>query len=506
MPENAIRFFEFLVAPIVLVFAILWIVRRGKWDAGRALGLLEGRRFGAGCVVLAYFVVFSALSVLRYLSLHSTLFDLGIYDNRVWRIAHLGELAYAVNGHFCPILVLLAPLYWMVNSPVVLLVVQTGAIAFGGWILFKLARLMLESEAGAFVVMLCYFLYPALEFNTLYDFHPDCMILPVLLAGFYFIERGNKKWFLLSLVPGLLLKEPLLFSIAGMGCYAAIRRRWFKEGLSVVFVGFFVYFAFMKWMHPSSVWGPMGETYGYLGKGPILGVLTRPWVVIRELVTSPDKIAFTLSLLYPLLFLPLLHPAALLPSLPHFAISILSHTPAHTSVCGHYTASVIPGLFVAALLGVRMLRRFGQAWVDRALVVMLAVSLYYNVIQSPSPISLKFWVVDNWYNKESYVVSSRDRELVRLMRAHIPKNADAGVCTQNTLNHAWLAHRRTVRLFPDLRGVHYVVLDTHRPLCLLDQPATREEFFDKLADIRENFETVVDRDGFLILRRAGIRD
>ena len=316
MPENAIRFFEFLVAPIVLVFAILWIVRRGKWDAGRALGLLEGRRFGAGCVVLAYFVVFSALSVLRYLSLHSTLFDLGIYDNRVWRIAHLGELAYAVNGHFCPILVLLAPLYWMVNSPVVLLVVQTGAIAFGGWILFKLARLMLESEAGAFVVMLCYFLYPALEFNTLYDFHPDCMILPVLLAGFYFIERGNKKWFLLSLVPGLLLKEPLLFSIAGMGCYAAIRRRWFKEGLSVVFVGFFVYFAFMKWMHPSSVWGPMGETYGYLGKGPILGVLTRPWVVIRELVTSPDKIAFTLSLLYPLLFLPLLHPAALLPSLP----------------------------------------------------------------------------------------------------------------------------------------------------------------------------------------------
>ncbi|MCK5118668.1 MAG: DUF2079 domain-containing protein, partial [Candidatus Latescibacteria bacterium] len=276
MVGNSIRFFEFLVAPILLALVILWIMRRGKWDAARVLGLLEGRRFGAGCVVLGYFVVFSALSVLRYLSLHSTFFDLGIYDNRVWRIACLGELEYAVNLHFCPILVLFAPLYWVVNSPVALLVVQTGAIAFGGWILFKLARLVLRSEAGALVVMLCYFLYPALEFNTLYDFHPDCLIFPVLLAGFYFVEQGNKKGFLLSLLPGLLLKEPLLFSIAGMGCYAAIRRRWFREGAGTVLVAFFVYFVFMKWVHPSSLLGPAGPSYGHLGEGPLIGLLTRP--------------------------------------------------------------------------------------------------------------------------------------------------------------------------------------------------------------------------------------
>ncbi|MCK5381900.1 MAG: DUF2079 domain-containing protein, partial [Candidatus Latescibacteria bacterium] len=387
-----------------------------------------------------------------------------------------------------------------------LLVAQTAAIALGGWILFKLARLVLGSEAGALVVMLCYFLYPALEFNTLYDFHPDCLIFPVLLAGFYFVEQGNKKGFLLSLLPGLLLKEPLLFSIAGMGCYAAIRRRWFREGAVTVSVALFVYFSFTQWVHPSSFFGPAGVSYGHLGERPLIGLLTRPWVVVVEWARSPDKIAFTLSLLYPLLFLPLIHPAALLPSLPHFAISILSRTPAHTSVCGHYTASVIPGLFVAALFGLRGLRRFGQVWVDRALVLMLTVSLYYNVIQSPSPISLKFWVVDNWYNKESYVVLNRDRELVRLMRAHIPKDPDAGVCTQNTLNHAWLAHRRTIRLFPDLRGVDYVVLDTHRPLSLLYQPATREAFFGKLGEIRKGFDTVVDWDGFLIFRRAGIRD
>ena len=74
---------------------------------------------------------------------------------------------------------------------------------------------------------------------------------------------------------------------------------------------------------------------------------------------------------------------------------------------------------------------------------------------------------------------------------------------QSALNHALLVHRRTYRLFPDVEGVDYVVVDAHRPFFRL---ATREAFFRSVEKIREDFETVVDWDGFLILRRAGIRD
>lgn len=451
----------------------------------------------------AYFAIFSVLAVLRYLSLHSTVLDLAVYDNGVWRIAYLGEVGTTAIGHLSPILVLFAPLYWIVDSPVGLLVAQAAAIAASGWVLFELARPVLESDARALVIELCYFLYPALEFNTLYDYHPDHLILLVLLAGFYFVERGKRWGFVLSLLPGLLVKESLLFAVAGMGCYALVRKKWIKEGAGTVVVALSVYAAYATWGSPLHVDGLAEEGFGHLGAmGPVAGLAMRPWAVLGELATSPDKIAFILSLLYPLLFMPLASPVALMPSIPHLVMSIVSHTPAHASVCGHYTASVIPGIFVAALFGVRRLRRLGRAAADRVLVAMLGVSLYYNIIQSPSPLSMKFWVLDNWYHRSSYVISNRDREVVRLIRTTIPRDVDVTVCSQNTLNHAVFAHRRELRLFPEVRGADYVVLDTRRPLCLMDKAASRAEFLEKLGEIRPDYETVVEWDGLLILRRA----
>ncbi len=80
---------------------------------------------GALCltaVVLAYTVVYSTLSIVRYNTFHAYTFDLGIQNQAVWNTAHgrwfetsIGRMTNAeligsyLGNHVQPILLLLAP-------------------------------------------------------------------------------------------------------------------------------------------------------------------------------------------------------------------------------------------------------------------------------------------------------------------------------------------------------------------------------------------------------------
>jgi uncharacterized membrane protein len=171
-------------------------------------------------------------------------------------------------------------------------------------------------------------------------------------------------------------------------------------------------------------------------------------------------------------------------------------------MAGQYTASLIPGFFVAMIFTIKKIQQHREVMVKPVLISLLLVGLYYNVVQSPSPLSLKFWVYKNWYDKNSYLITKRDREIMRLIKAHIPTDPEVALCTQNTLNHAWLAHRKRYFSFPYLvKKVDYVTLDFKRPLFLVDASASPEEFRQKIKEIEADFQKVVEWDGFFIWRR-----
>ena len=77
------------------------------------------------------------LSLLQQRAL-GTGYDLGIYDQVVWNLSHgrIWEttLVYETSGyydHFEPVLVLIAPLYWLWSDVRVLLIVQALALGLG---------------------------------------------------------------------------------------------------------------------------------------------------------------------------------------------------------------------------------------------------------------------------------------------------------------------------------------------------------------------------------------
>jgi uncharacterized membrane protein len=382
-------------------------------------------------------------------------------------------------------------------------------LTLGGVLLFYYSQLILNSKAASIIILLAYFLYPSLEFNNLFDFHTDHMIIPIFFAAFYFIEQEKKRSFLLSLLPGLFLKEPLLLSLVGMGIYVIVRKRWWWEGCSVILASLLLLYiqwnflapAFWDETHAVTI-ATFPNPFSHLGVPPHT-IIFKPWIILRELLlTDPAKMGYVIVIFMPLLFLPIFSLSPLITAIPHLIISIISHNPSHYSMAGQYTASLIPGFFVAMIFTIKKIQQHREVMVKPVLISLLLVGLYYNVVQSPSPLSLKFWVYKNWYDKNSYLITKRDQEIMRLIKTHIPTDPEVALCTQNTLNHAWLAHRKRYFSFPYLvEKVDYVVLDLKRPLFLGEASVSPEEFRQKIRGMEADFQKVVEWDGFCIWRR-----
>jgi uncharacterized membrane protein len=82
---------------------------------------------------------YSALSILRHRHFESSAFDLGIFDQVVWLYSRF-EIPYTtiranrldeniLSDHFHPILILLAPIFWLTDKVEALLVAQACLFA-----------------------------------------------------------------------------------------------------------------------------------------------------------------------------------------------------------------------------------------------------------------------------------------------------------------------------------------------------------------------------------------
>src|SRR5207248_1410936 len=205
-------------------------------------------------LALTYFLLYSVLSVLRHLTYHSFGSDLGLFDQVFWNttqgrffestmsLAQPQPHSYFAD-HFSPVYLLLLPAYALLPRPETLLVIQTLFLALGVLPLYLLARLKLEPGFRRLVWAPIYFLFLPLAFINLYDFHE--LALSVLPLGFaiYFLERGQRGLFLLSLLSTFLIKEELPLVGVGFGAYILLAKRDWALGLGVLAGSAAVFFA-----------------------------------------------------------------------------------------------------------------------------------------------------------------------------------------------------------------------------------------------------------------------
>ena len=169
---------------------------------------------------------------------------------------------------------------------------------------------------------------------------------------------------------------------------------------------------------------------------------------------------FVYVLFVPLLLIPVLSPATLVLTLPSFAIQLLSTCPLHYTINNQYTASVIPFLFVSFVYGLKTLNSKRR---EVAIMSVLIVSFYFNIMIGASPLSCSFWDYKkpiNPYSFKNYTISKRDM----LLNSTIHSIQEmASVCAQNSVYTSYLAKRDIFYLFPyEYERTDYIILDETR--------------------------------------------
>ena len=155
-------------------------------------------------MIVAYVLLFTFLADAQYEAHHTSVFDLGVYDQVIWNTAHGRLLTYSAEPefgsnflatHLQPILILLAPLYWFWDDVRVLFVAQTLALALGAIPVFALTLRRTHSHFAAMVLSASYLLLPALEAANLFDFHPETFAPALCLTIFWLLDsvRGNEQ-------------------------------------------------------------------------------------------------------------------------------------------------------------------------------------------------------------------------------------------------------------------------------------------------------------------------
>ncbi|MFH1182163.1 MAG: DUF2079 domain-containing protein [Candidatus Woesearchaeota archaeon] len=420
-----------------------------------------GERSSKIALVLAaaYAIGLAAMSIAKHHAFNTRGFDLGIFDQTLWGLAHgkvifstvVGDYLFAHHSFF--LFFPLSLLYKVAPKVELLLALQCLVMAAGVLPLFKLAKSKLGGKA-ALVVAVAYLIYPAMNYITLEDFHIESFAVTTILFGLYFLERKKEMLFFLMAVLTALIKEDAAIAGVALGLYAlVIKRRW-KIGMAAAVISSAIFlFAtelFIPYFSEAGTFSVSG--FGALGSTPlevVKNALLNP-IGTLSAIASPERLAYLAMMLLPTGGLSLLAPELLVWALPAFSINMLSEAPQLHSIFFHYNANIIPFIFLALIAGLSRARKMLEAhqlkWGITALqanaaimALVLSASVFSAYYYGPLPGARNF-------SYSSYDFNSGDAKAARELSAMIPSNAS--VSASNTaVPH--LSQRELIYVFPN---------------------------------------------------------
>ncbi|WP_236573851.1 DUF2079 domain-containing protein [Streptomyces sp. GS7] len=291
-----------------------------------------------------FLAAYTALSVTRHLQLRSTGYDLGIFEQAVRAYAQLRAPVSELKGagynllgdHFHPILATLAPLYRLFPTPLTLLTAQAALVALSVIPVTRLAIRTTTPRLGT-AIGIAYGLSWGLQKAVAFDFHEIAFAVPLL--AFCLENLALRRWRTAAAwaAPLVLVKEDLPLTVTAIGLYLLLSGRR-RLGLAVsaygVLSGLLIVLVVIPALNP-------GGHYDYLNTATQAAgdPLTR-------LLLPPRKLGTLLALLAPTAFLALRSPLVLL-ALPTLAWRFWSTNPAYWGLDYHYSAVLMPIVFLA---------------------------------------------------------------------------------------------------------------------------------------------------------------
>ncbi|MFA5276294.1 MAG: DUF2079 domain-containing protein, partial [Candidatus Omnitrophota bacterium] len=273
--------------------------------------------------VALYLSCFGIISAKKFFFFGFHDFDLAVHDLSLWNIVH-GSIYNSILGvpflgnHMNLILFLIAPFYALIQHPLTLLFMQTAALGASAFPLYFFGRRLLD-EKWALIIAVTYLFYPALSYTNLFEFHPGAFAVFFIFMCIYYYASGSFKNFMIFAFLAMFCQENVPFAVIMFGVVAALERKTLRWIIAPVLIGGVYFVLALKLMsyfnHNTiqffSLYKGLGATPGEIA----LNIFSRPDLVISMLI-RPQSMFYIAQLFFPLFFIPLFAPVALLPALP----------------------------------------------------------------------------------------------------------------------------------------------------------------------------------------------
>lgn len=364
-------------------------------------------------VMLAYVLVMSRQTILRYDSFKATGFDLGNYDQAIWNTIH-GRLFMVTNRgqdwygpptrlgmHFEPILLPISLLYLFFADPRTLLVFQTLALASGALPVFLLTRKYVPAlPLIASVMASAYLLLPSLIGLNIFDFHPVTLAAPLLLYAVLALTYKRYGWFLIACILAASTKEDVPFAIAFFGILVLWKYKQPRLGIALFLGGMLWGLIAFKVIIPHFYPGGNNYLYRYMALGStpqeaVVNVLQHPWLLFTTYVTL-DRIYYLASLFRSAGFLALLAPEWLIGAIPSLGVNLLSTDNKLYSGVFHYNATIIPFVMLSSIHGLARAIALWHYWRGEPVDTI--------ALTSTDPISTRSTMTATGTSRPSFVV------------------------------------------------------------------------------------------------------
>ncbi|MBI2617082.1 DUF2079 domain-containing protein [Candidatus Gottesmanbacteria bacterium] len=469
-------------------------------------------------LLLLVWGIFSIISIQTHNHFQTFGWDLGFFDQIIWKVSRGDLIAYStiahenlLADHFQPVLYFLAPLYMIKTDVRMILIGQAFIVVMAALPLYLLTKKTTKSLFFSFSICMSYLLFIGTQWTILNEFHQMAFAPLFLALFFYSLETRRTIMYWVSLGGLIGTKEELGLLVVPLGLVVWLFYKKKRLGLVTMAIGLLSFFTLIYIIMPFfSVRGIYSHNdfgvAGYTVSDVLKKSISDPLFFIRSMIIPEVKLRTVISSLFSYGFLPLFSPIHMIPIIGHFASRFIYAGPQFTKWVNvnHHAAPLGILLSIASVYSISkysdLISRRIKLGRKNVFVLFGVYVIFFALAQDVyfrGPIhsiaKMQLYENQSWMSDIEEVLKK------------IPH--DAPVSSQNNLV-PHISQRDNISLLPEIRNASYIAIDMHESPNAFS-PLTKNQMkvcFEDLL-LNKKFSVIVQKgEAYLLKRNEDVKE
>jgi len=194
-------------------------------------------------IALIFATLYSTISIVRHSHFQSGAFDLGLYDQAIWQYSkflfpfNTIKMRFILADHLTLNLTLLAPLYWIWDNVIILLIFQATWVSLSIVGLFKFIKIKGFSGIESVLLSSLYITFYGTQYAIFFDFHPVMIAVGIIPWLLLFWEQQRTKLIIACIILLLTTQENMGIALSSLSLYWFFHTKYLKQAIITGVIG-----------------------------------------------------------------------------------------------------------------------------------------------------------------------------------------------------------------------------------------------------------------------------